>query len=194
MKLLFILTASLLIVAGHGSTCAQQADPNAAEKYFTNTELFDQNGRRLRFYQDVMKGKVVVINTFHSDCKSTCPPMQKNFERIQDAFATHLGQDLFLVSITIDPLNDTPERLKAYAANNHARDGWLFLTGTKENVDVVLKKLGQYVEQKEDHTTIVIIGNEKTGLWKKAFGLARSQDLIDVVDTVLKDGKQTYSN
>lgn len=159
----------------------------AAEKYFTNVELTNQKGERVRLYQDILKNRVIVINTFFASCTSACPPLNRNMERIQEAFAENLGKDLFLVSITVDPVNDTPEKLSEYAKKYNAREGWLFLTGTKENVDFALKKLGQYVEKKEEHSTILIIGNEKTGLWKKAFGLAKAEELIKVVESVLKD-------
>jgi len=82
---------------------------------------------------------------------------------------------------------DTPAQLKAFADKFHARPGWYFLTGTKENVDFVLRKLGQYVDNKQDHLTVFIIGNERTGLWKKAYGLATSDELIKVVNSVLND-------
>lgn len=113
--------------------------------------------------------------------------MSRNFERIQAALGERLGKDVFLVSITVDPENDTPEKLKAYAERFHARPGWSFLTGKKENVDSALYKLGQYVEEKSQHKTIIIIGNEATGLWKKAFGLASAEDLIKLVEEVMND-------
>ena len=68
-----------------------------------------------------------------------------------------------------------------------AKPGWYFLTGEKANVEFALRKLGQYVENKQDHTNIFIIGNERTGLWKKAFGLARADDIVKVVESVLND-------
>ncbi|MGI8835640.1 MAG: hypothetical protein ACR2H4_03260 [Pyrinomonadaceae bacterium] len=73
----------------------------------------------------------------------------------------------------------------------HAPDGWLFLTGSKTNVDFVLHKLGQYVADKNDHTTVMIIGNERTGLWKKAFGLARAEEVAKVVESVINDKPAT---
>ena len=76
---------------------------------------------------------------------------------------------------------------KEYAKKLNARPGWYFLTGEKANVDFALRKLGQYVENKQDHTNIFIIGNERTGLWKKAFGLAKPDELIKVVDSVIDD-------
>ena len=162
-----------------------------SEKYFTNTELIDQSGRKLRFYEDVLKGKVVVINPFHTTCKSTVPVMNGNIQKIGDAFPANLGKDLFFVSITVDAETDTPSAINAYAKQVKAKPGWLFLTGTKDNVSIVLKKLGLYVEDKESHSTLLLIGNDSTGLWKKALGLAKSDELIPIVRTVLEDKKKS---
>jgi protein SCO1/2 len=158
-----------------------------AERYFSDVELIDQDGQKLRFYSDVLKNKIVAINTFFTTCTNICPPMNRNFEKMQDALGDRLGKDVFLVSITVDPETDTPTRLKEYGRRFHARPGWLFLTGKKENVDWALYKLGQYVETKDDHTSIFIIGNEPKGLWKKAFGLAKAEELMRILDDVIND-------
>jgi len=158
-----------------------------AEKYFSDVELINQDGQKMRFYSDVLKDKVVVINTFFVTCTSVCPPLNRNMEKVQEALGDRLGKDAFLVSISVDPVADTPPRLKEYSRRFHARPGWIFLTGTKENVDWALYKLGQYVESKDDHSTIMIVGNEPKGLWKKAFGLAKPDELIKIVEDVIND-------
>lgn len=163
------------------------SNPSPAEKYFSDVELINQDGKKVRFYSDVLKNKVVVINAFFTTCTGICPPMNRNFEKIQDALGDRLGKDAFLVSISVDPVTDTPTRLKEYGRRFHARPGWMFLTGKKENVDWALYKLGQYVEAKDDHTNIFIIGNEPKGLWKKAFGLAKADELIKIVEDVIAD-------
>jgi protein SCO1/2 len=174
--------------AGHGAHQQPKAEePTAAAKYFTDVELLDQDGRKLHFYSDVLKGKTVVVNAFFTTCTSVCPPMNRNFEKMQEALGDRLGRDVYLVSISVDPTTDTPPRLKEYAQKFNAKPGWLFLTGKKENVDWALYKLGQYVESKDDHKTIIIIGNEATGLWKKAFGLAKLDELIRLVEEVVND-------
>lgn len=164
-----------------------QDQKSPAEKYFSDVELIDQDGRKLRFYSDVLKGKVVAINTFFTTCTSICPPMNRNFEKMQESLGDRLGKDVFLVSISVDPQTDTPTRLKEYGKRFHAKPGWLFLTGKKENVDWALYKLGQYVESRDDHTSIFIIANEPKGLWKKAFGLAKAEELIKILDDVIAD-------
>ncbi|HEX8475106.1 MAG TPA: SCO family protein [Pyrinomonadaceae bacterium] len=176
--------------AGHnhgGAPAPAAAEPTAAAKWFTDVELINQDGQKMRFYSDVLRGKVVVVNAFFTTCTSVCPPMNRNFEKIQDALGERLGKEVYLVSISVDPVTDTPPRMKEYARKFNARPGWLFLTGKKENVDWALYKLGQYVEAKDDHKTIVIIGNESKGLWKKAFGLAKSEELVKIVEDTLKD-------
>jgi protein SCO1/2 len=160
---------------------------SAAANYFTDVELTNQDGKKVRFYSDVLKGKTVIVNAFFTTCTSVCPPMNRNMEKIQEAFGDRVGRDVFLVSITVDPEVDTPARLKEYAQKFHAGPGWIFLTGKKENLDWALYKLGQYVERKDDHKTIFIIGNEPTGLWKKAFGMANVAELVQVVESVVND-------
>lgn len=158
-----------------------------AQKYFTDTILINQNGEKMRFYTDLLQGKTVIINSFFSTCQGSCTPMTRNLEKVQEALGDRLGKDAHIISISVDTEMDTPATLKAFSTKFHARPGWYFLTGSKENVEFVLKKLGQYVQDKNDHLNIVIIGNVSTGLWKKAFALAKSEELIKVVESVLND-------
>lgn len=171
----------------HSHIRTNPAEASAAEKYFTDVELINQDGKKVRFYTDVLKGKTVVVNAFFTSCTSVCPPMNRNMQKIQEAFGDRVGRDVFLVSITVDPAVDTPEKMKQYAQNFHAGPGWMFLTGKKENLDWALYKLGQYVESKDDHKTILIVGNETTGLWKKAFAMANVSELVQVVESVAND-------
>ncbi len=163
------------------------ANPTPAHKYFTDVLLVDQNGRQQRLYTDLLKDRVVVINAFFSTCKATCPVMLATFGKLQDRLGDRLGREVHLISISVDPLTDTPPKLKAFADRLNAKPGWHFLTGPKENVDFALYKLGQYVEAKESHSNVIIIGNEPTGLWKKAFGLAQPEELMRMVEEVLND-------
>jgi len=198
MKTILLSVIAVLFLAGIAAA-QQPAAPQAAApapanngeaaaaKYFTDVQLVDQNGAKLRFYSDLLQGKTVIINSFFATCQGSCLPITRNLEKVQEALGDRLGKDARIISISVDPEVDTPTELKAFSKKFHARPGWYFLTGSKENVEFVLKKLGQYVEEKNDHYNIVIIGNERTGLWKKAFGLAKSEDLIKVIDSVLDD-------
>ena len=160
-----------------------------ALKYFTDVELINQDGAKLRFYSDLLKGHTVVIIPFFATCTNVCPPMNATMRKIQQALGSRVGKEIYLISITVDPVNDTPERLKEYAAKFHAEPGWYFVTGKPENVNLALEKLGQYVPDKNDHSTVMIIGNEATGLWKKAFALSPASALVTIIESVANDGK-----
>jgi protein SCO1/2 len=172
--------------AGDAQGSSTQAE-TAAQKYFTDVVLVDQDGKPRRLYSDLLKGKTVVINAFFTTCTSVCPPMTRNLEKVQEALGERFGRDVFFLSFSVDPEIDTPARLKDYAQKFHAKPGWMFLTGKKENLDWALYKLGQYVEDKNDHTTGIIVGNEATGLWKKALGIAPAAELIKLVASVADD-------
>jgi protein SCO1/2 len=165
----------------------QTSRQEAAQKYFTDVVLVNQNGEKMRLYSDLLKDKVVIINFFFATCQGVCLPMNRNIQKIQDALGDRMDKDVHIISITVDPTVDTPASLKEYAKKISAKPGWYFVTGDKANVDFALRKLGQYVDDKQDHTNIIIIGNERTGLWKKAFGLAASDELNKIVESVLND-------
>ena len=170
-------------------TPGKEAGPavSPAQRYFSDVVLMDQEGKERRLYSDLLRQKVVVINSFFASCQGSCPIMLGTFSRLQEHLGEHVGKDVALISISVDPDNDTPERLKAYATHWQARPGWFFLTGKKENVNFALAKLGQSAETREQHSNLFIIGNESTGLWKKAFGLANPAEIVQLVDGVLND-------
>ena len=181
MTLNRMLTTAILFLVFLGVSQAQQPATPAetpAHKYFTDVELINQNGEKMKFYSDLIQGKVVIINSFFATCQGSCLPLNQNLAKVQEALGDRLGKDVYILSISVDPTVDTPPNLKQYAKKLQARPGWFFLTGAKENVDFALKKVGQFVDDKQDHLNIFIIGNERTGLWKKAFGLAKSEELV----------------
>lgn len=159
----------------------------AARNYFSDTELVNQHGETMRFYSDLIQRKIVVINCFYTECIGICPVLNKNLFAIQEALGDRLGKDVNIISLSVDPVTDTPQILKSYAEKYHAKPGWYFLSGKKENVDQVLSKLGFSVEERDQHTGMFIIGNDMTGLWKKALGLAKSEELIRIMEGVLHD-------
>ena len=185
MKLTVLI--ALFFVFGLIQVHAQEPQPSEAQKYFTDNVLINQDGEKMRFYSDLVKGKTVIIDSFFATCQGSCLPMNRNLEKVQEALGDRLGKDAYILSISVDPTVDTPPALKAYAKKLNARPGWYFLTGEKASVDFILKKLGQFVDNKQDHLNIFIIGNDRTGLWKKAFGLAKSEEIVKVVESVIND-------
>jgi protein SCO1 len=183
---LFVLCFRVSPVAAQETKPATNDEP-AAQKYFTDVVLLSQNGEKMRFYNDLLRGKIVIINSFFATCTGSCLPLTRNLEKLQAALGERMRKEVNIISISVDPEVDTPASLKAYAKKLNAGPGWYFLTGNKESVDFALKKIGQFVDNKEAHLNIFIIGNERTGLWKKAFGLAKTEELMKVVDSVLAD-------
>ena len=168
---------------GPGSSNAPA--PSAAAKYFPNHQLLTQDNKPVHFYDDLLKGKVVLINFIFTTCQGVCSPMTANLAKVQGRLADHVGKDVSMISISVDPETDTPERLKAYADKFKVKPGWHFLTGKKENVNWVLYKLGGFVEDKETHSSVLILGNETTGHWMKLHAMANPDEIAKAVTTLL---------
>lgn len=181
-------------MAERSQAASGEGNDDAARNYFTDTVLLDQDGREVRFYSDILEDKVVVINALFTSCTGSCPMMARTFARLQDELGERLGSKVHLVSITVDPEMDTPARLREYGERFDRRPGWTFLTGSKENVDEVLYKLGQYVDDPEQHLAAVLIGNEPAGVWQKAPGLAPAATLLAGVEEILAAGRPGVAN
>lgn len=146
-------------------------------------ELLDQNGRKIHFYSDLVKGHTVAINFIFTTCTTICPPLGATFARVQKELGDRVGRDVRLISITVDPATDTPERLKAWGAKFHAGDGWTFVTGDKPQVDELLRALGASSARREDHSPTVLIGNDLKGTWTRTYGLAQVGQLVQIINT-----------
>lgn len=177
-----VAALALLLVA----SLAQANDfRTAGQKYFTDVELVNQDGKKVRFYSDLIDGKIVIINSFFASCTGVCPVMSGTYKKIQAALGDRIGKDVHLISISVDPETDTPAALRKYAKATNARPGWTFITGDKKSVETALHKLGLKTATKESHTPVVLIGNEPKGVWKKAFGLAASDEVVKLVNEVV---------
>jgi protein SCO1 len=181
------IVAALLLAPLPASGQPAAAAESPAHRYFGDTVLMDQEGREHRLYSDLLQGKIVIMDFIYTRCVGPCPILSGTFAKLQERLGERLGKDVFLLSFSVDPAYDTPVRLREYAERFHARPGWFFLTGSRENAEAVLRRLGQWVDSPEQHQTVFIVGNERTGLWKKAFGLAKPEDLFPVIDSVVDD-------
>ena len=150
-----------------------------------DVEVLDQEGHALHFYSDLVKGKTVAINFIFTNCTTICPPLAATFARVQKEMGDKVGRDVHFISISVDPLTDTPERLKAWGAKFKAGDGWTFVTGNKPEMDKLLNALGASVSRREDHTPAVIIGNDVKGVWTRTYGLARTSQLVGLIENVI---------
>jgi len=143
--------------------------------YFPNIPLTTHEGKTVRFFDDLIEDKVVVINFIYTSCKAVCPVETAQLRQVQKLLGDRVGRDIFMYSITIDPERDTPEVLKKYHEKFKIGPGWTFLTGKKEDIDLLRQKLGLYIEEIQevaedgaiDHNTNLVIGNQATGRWMK---------------------------
>lgn len=147
-----------------------------------DVELLDQDGRAVRFYTDLVKGKVVVVNFIFTTCTTICPPLGATFARVQRELGARTGRDVHFISISVDPATDTPERLKAWGAKFHAAEGWTLVTGRKPQVDELLRALGAATASPADHSPTVLVGNDAAGQWTRAYGIARPAVLVGLID------------
>ncbi len=167
---------------------------SARKMVIPDVEVLDQNGNSLHFYSDLIKGKTVAINFIFTNCTTICPPLAATFARVQKDLGDKTGRDVHFISISVDPLTDTPERLKAWGAKFKAGDGWTFVTGDKQEIEKLLYALGASVSRREDHTPTVIVGNDLKGVWTRTYGLARSAQMEGLIMDVIEgkvDGSLT---
>ena len=138
---------------------------------FSNIRLTTQHGRRVRFYDDLIKDKVVMINLMYTTCTKICPANSARLARIHDLLEKWMGRDITVLSLSIDGNVDTPERLKEYWQAFGAKPGWLFLTGDYGEIEKLRRELGVYDldpiidADKSQHSGVLTIGNDRTDRW-----------------------------
>jgi protein SCO1/2 len=168
-----LATICVAAVLWFGQTPSARAFDNAhwGANYFPNVELTTQDGKKVKFYDDLIRGKIVVIDLIYTHCVDSCPLETARLAQVQKILGDRVGTEIFFYSITIDPRRDTPEVLKGYAEKYRAGPGWTFLTGKKEDIDLISKKIGLYTEpdpaDRDGHTPSVILGNEPMGQWMR---------------------------
>jgi len=167
------MLARLLMCLAGASVFMPPAFANQAwhGDYFPNFVLTDQNGKPHRFYDDIIKGKVVALNFIYTRCKDVCPADTAQMTRVQEMLGDQVGKDVFMYSISLEPEHDTPKVLKAYMHMFNVKPGWMFLTGKKSDIELLQRKLGlvgsKDIPELRDHDTSFIVGNEATGQWIK---------------------------
>ena len=147
-----------------------------------HARVLDQNGKQLDFYTDLIKGKSVAINFVFTTCTAICPSLTATFRRVQQEARTR-GLDVQLISVSVDPTVDTPERLQEYAKKFKAESGWTFVTGDKAEIDSILQAMGVAITNKNDHTPMVLIGNEVADFWTRTYGLSSPKTIVDLIES-----------
>ncbi|NKC10684.1 MAG: hypothetical protein GKR94_00315 [Gammaproteobacteria bacterium] len=170
-----------------GVARVSHAGESAASSYFTDVQLVNQFGKPMRLYTDLLENKIVIISTFFTRCQGSCPVINGKLAVLRNAYTTRLDKDVHIISITNDPDYDTPQRIAEYARRFKAQAGWYFLSGSVDDVNFANYKLGQYVQEPAAHRDVIIMGNERSGLWKKINGKAAIDAIKVSFDEVLND-------
>ncbi|MBK5103260.1 MAG: SCO family protein [Burkholderiales bacterium] len=172
---------------------AQQAEADqAAGKVHIkvpDTVLTDQNGKSLRFRTEAMADRLVVINFVYTTCSTVCPVQSALFADVQKRLGERAGRDVALISVTVDPLRDTPARLKEFAAGYGAGPGWSLYTGSSQAVDEVLKAFDAYTANFTEHPPAVLVGDPRSGEWVRFFGFPSTEQILGRL-TELQAGRQ----
>ncbi len=157
--------------------------------YFPNVTLTTHEGKKVRFYDDLLKGKIVAIALIYTHCVDNCPLETARMLQLQKMLGDRVGKDIFFYSISIDPKRDTPEVLKAYAQNYKVGPGWWFLTGEEKDIELVSRKLGLYSEpdpnDRDGHLPTLLLGNEPTGVWMRNSALDNPSFLTIKLNQIL---------
>jgi protein SCO1/2 len=212
---------AIAILAGAAFNAAPAAADNArwGAGYFPNVTLTTQDGAEVRFYDDLVKGKIVAINLIYTICKYACPLETARLTQVAKLLGDRMGRDIYFYSISIDPEHDTPAVLKAYSEKYQAGPGWLFLTGQKDEIETISRKLGLYSppdpSNPDGHTPMLLIGNEETAQWMRISAMDNPKFLSrtigdwlnswqtakkptrsysDVPELKLDDGEYTFRN
>jgi len=192
---LLLLSAATFAVAGseqeaddpHAKHRAMMKKSHADGSAVSDIELRDellvnQHGDQVRFVSDVVGDQIVVMDFVYTTCTTVCPVLSVIFQQVQTELGERLGTDVGLISVSVDPVRDTPQRLKRYAEGLQAHADWAWLTGEKTTVDEVLRGLGAYTPNFEDHPSVILVGDPQSGIWKRFFGFPGPDKIMAAVD------------
>lgn len=169
----------------HHKDMQQAQEKHAAS--FVGIELPDamlvtQHGKEVSLRNDVVGDKIVVVDFVYTTCTTVCPVLSAVFAQVQNELGERLGDEVTMVSISVDPLRDTPARMKNYASKLGAGDDWVWLTGRKQTVTEVLEEFGAYTPNFEDHPSMILVGDGKHGKWARFLGFPSADQIVRKVD------------
>lgn len=171
-----LILVLVLLVPSAGCLAAPDVSPVKIKLH--DLDLQDQTGKRVRFKSDVIGDRLVAITFTYTTCTTICPILDSILVNLQGKLAARLGKEVFLVTVSIDPVTDTPARLLSYARKLKAKPGWSFLTGRKEDMDKVLVGLDMYAADILNHPPSILIGDGRSGVWKRYYGFPSADKVL----------------
>lgn len=186
-------TAAAPLLIPSGAAQAKRIAYQSGAEWFTNVPLQNHEGRTVRFYDDMLKGKIVIVNLTYTECTGICPGTTQNLTYVQELLGDRVGRDIFMYSISLTPERDTPEKLAEYMKLYNVGPGWEFFTGERASIETVRTRLGfrdvdpAVDENIESHTGTLRIGNEPLHRWVMAAGFANPNMILRSVRNVVPD-------
>ena len=168
--------------AQHRKMAQQESETRQDRIELPDTVLITQHGEQRRLDSDIVAGRIVIIDFVYTTCTTVCPVLSAILSQVQGQLDGRVGTEVLLVSISVDPVRDTPARLKAYADKMRAGDGWVWSTGDKQAVDGVLEQLGAYSPNFEDHPAVVLVGDAESGDWARYLGFPSASQIVAKVN------------
>jgi protein SCO1/2 len=175
----------------HHDAASPAAEPEAPPSGPTKVAIpdvvvLDQNNNKVHFYSDLIKGRTVAVNFIFTTCTTICPPLTANFAKVQKTLLEKGKTGVRLISVSVDPEGDTPEKMKSYAELFHAQPGWTFVTGARSDLEQIWRAFSVTSSIKQDHPATVVIGNDSSHTWTYASGLTSASKLVTAVESVLE--------
>ncbi|MNZ30669.1 hypothetical protein D3C78_479470 [compost metagenome] len=167
--------------AGHGMA-ARKAGQETARIRIADVALLDQNGKVVSLEKDLVSNKIVVMGFIYTRCTTVCPVVSSIMGKVQKRLGARVGTEVQLVSISIDPQRDDPQRLNDYARTFQNGPGWSWLTGSPQSVDATLKGLGAYGGDFQNHSPLILVGDGNNRLWTRYYGFTDPTELARAVE------------
>jgi cytochrome oxidase Cu insertion factor (SCO1/SenC/PrrC family) len=162
-----VMTAAVAALAILSAVVTSQAQMRRGPEYFPNLPVVNQDGEQLKFYDDLIKDKIVIVMFIYTSCTDICPLTTARMTLIEDQLGPLVGKEIFIISMTVDPQVDTPEKLKAYSKAFATGPGWSFVTGKPEDIRAINHRLGERSKVLSEHRNEIVLGNDVTGEWQR---------------------------
>jgi protein SCO1/2 len=176
---------ALLPSLSFAGTAKPTSGPGAG--YFQNAILQTHEGKKVRFYDDLLKEKFVVINMMYASCTGICPANTANMKAVQEALGDRVGKDIFMYSLSLRPEFDTPQVLNDYVRKFDIKPGWTFLTGQRADMEVIRRKLGFYDSDPvldadiSQHTGMIRIGKVAAERWCMVPAMSSTRQIVSTI-------------
>ena len=147
----------------------------------------DHQGRKVRFYSDLIKDKVVVLNFFYTSCTYTCTMQGRTFSQLQSLLGERLGKSVHLISVTTDPAKDNRAQLQAWAKRYNRKSGWTLVTGDESEINKLLVRLTGSSAGAGMHVPVTFVVNDRKGTWTSSTEVVAPEQLLKTVDYLTRE-------